>query len=278
MQITPKHKANTAVLPMLAALSVLFAVLLAWPPGIDWSETFYPATRAFVTGHNPYRAASLFANPVYVLALLVPGTVGVHVGGALMRIAALCTFAYVVRKMGGGVLSLVLFLTLPSTILGLWANNIDWIAVLGSVQRTALAAPLLLSKPQIGGALLAFLFVQAVRYRGVRGVFAFFPLIALLALSLLLYGVQDAAAYEYPRASGWNMAAFWWPRGIVLGAVMLMAAIATDSRRLALLAAPYLAPYASLASWGATLIAFVNRWWVMLAIWFTMWAWIFIQA
>jgi len=268
-----RAKAETITAPFVAL--ALFALLLAWPVGVDFRETFYPATRALVAGHNPYAAARMFANPAYALVPLVPVALGLHIGAAIMRLFALTALAYTARRMGAGVVAVVLFLTLPTTVMGLWANNVDWLALLGSVQHTALAVPLLLVKPQIGAALVAFLLVQALRHRGMFGLRAFVPAAVLLTLSVALYGTPDAHALTYPRTSSWNMAAFWWPRSMVLGAALLAAALATGRKRLALLAGPYFAPYVSWASWGAVLVVFVNRWWVMLVIWVTMWVWVF---
>ncbi len=225
----------------LGLLAVLAVWLASYVPNADWSGTFEPAGREILQGHSPYDQP-LFLNPPWAALLVLP-FMALQPGLArgLWFVLTLVSIGYTAWRLRAPKLALIALLLSPTAIGALLAANLDAFAVPGIFLPPALGLLLLMIKPQVGAGVAVFYLVESWRRKGLAGVLrTFAPLAVLTVLGAVLFPIWIQRMIGKP-ANEWNRSIF--PFGIPVGLAILWLAVRTESKYLALAAAPFLSPY-----------------------------------
>ncbi|MCZ7545816.1 MAG: hypothetical protein M5R40_20865 [Anaerolineae bacterium] len=238
----------------IAAVVVIAAVL---PGGIDWTKTYRPASRAILEGRSPYTVSGYYNAPWAILPFLPFALLPEALGRAFVLCIGFVAFAYVAYRLGAGPASMVVFLLAPSVLHCLLNANIDWLAMLGFVLPPQIGLFFVVTKPQIGMAMVVYWLYAAWREGGVREVVRVYaPFTVVMLLSLALFGLWPLR-WENTVGEWWD--ASFWPGGIPIGLALLVAALTRREEKLAMAASPFLSPHVLLHSWSGALVTLVGR-------------------
>jgi len=159
--------------------SIIFFVLILiiadfLPPGIDWDETFRPASLALLNLGSPYDISGFFY-PIWTLIPILPlALLPNSIGRAAFMILSLLAYAYSAYKLGGRRFAFVAFLLSPIVMHALLNANLDWMPLLGFVLPPQVGLLLVVIKPQVGWIVALFWFVEAWREGKWKKVFVTF--------------------------------------------------------------------------------------------------------
>ena len=244
---------------LLCGLMVLIALAATYlPPGIDWHQAFYPASRAVLHGDSPYEAASEFNLPSWSLMPLLPAAVFPEaIGRGALFVAALAVLAGTAYRFGASPVALGLFLVSPPVLALLLTAQVDWLVLSGLVVPLPIGALALAIKPQIGALVLVWCGIELARRREWHGLaVSFAPLALACAVQLALFGLTPLRAARNIGYS-WNMSL--WPYSIPFGLAAFALSITRRNGRWAMIAAPLLTPYVLLHSYSIALLAIVDK-------------------
>ncbi len=245
---------GAAAVLLLLVVAVMAFVL---PPAVDFHNYFRPAAQGALHGISPYENAGFFNAPWALIPLIPIALLPESLGRAVLVVVAFLTYAFTAYRMGAKPLAVVFFLLSPTVVQDLLNGNLDWLAMLGFVLPRPLGIFFLAVKPQIGAVVGLFWLIEAWRDGGWRrALHDFWPIILALGLSFVAFGLWPLR-FQANLTMWWN--ASLWPMSIPVGLALLTGAIRKRSQRLAMAAAPCLSPYLLLHSWGAVLLAIVNR-------------------
>ena len=239
------------------AIAVVAAVAIFLPAPVDWRTAFRPAAQSMLLTGNPYRVEAFFNPPWTVLPMIPLAFLPEQVGAAIMFVAGLAGFAFAAHRLGADPLVLGAFILSPPVVHSLLNGNIDCLPLIGFVLPPQIGLFFVLVKPQMGAAVAVFWLVEAWREGGWREVVrVFWPVVAALAVSFVLYGL-------WPLRSGQEVGLWWnaslWPMSIPVGLALLAAAARTRRIEYAMGAAPCLSPYVLLHAWSGALAAILKH-------------------
>jgi hypothetical protein len=258
------NQSLTLALLALVGIFIVAAFSLILPPGVDWQETYQPATVAVLKGGNPYDPevapnAPFFAAPWGVLPLIPMALLPLPLGRALLFVVSLIAFAYTVKKLGGSLITMLLFLLSPPVVHSLLNANIEWIPLLGFVLPPQIGLFFIAVKPQTGFAVGLFWLAQAWRQGRWRQVLiTFAPVTVATLLSFALYGLWPFRFNNVLNiAQDFN--ASLWPMSIPVGLTLIVTSIRAERIEYAMPASPCLAPYVLFHSWSSAVVALASR-------------------
>lgn len=238
----------------LALVTVTAAVL---PPGVDWSQTFYPSSQALVRGQSPYGHGFGFFNPPWALVPLLPFAADEVVGRAAVFVLALVVICLVVYQVGGSPVSLGLVVISPPVVDSLYTGNLEFLVLAGLLVPPRWGLFLVLVKPQVGAGLAVWWIIEAWRDGGWWGVWDLLWPVGLVGLiSIALFGLWPLQLRD-PVLAKWN--ASFWPWSIPAGLALLGWGVWKREPLPALAAAPMLAPHVVFYSWSGAMVALVRR-------------------
>ncbi len=253
---------QSLIIALLAILVVVLVVVmsLTLPPGIDWRDTYRPATLAMLQGRNPYDLevapeAPFFAAPWGLLPLIPLALLPLEVGRSILLIISLISFAYTGKRLGANRIGLAAFLLSPPVMHCLLNANVEWLPLLGFVLPPQIGLFFIAVKPQTGFAVGIFWLFQAWRQGGWREVIRIFtPVTLVLFLSFLLYGPWP---FRFGNVFGIarTFNASLWPMSIPVGLTLIVTAVRQKKIKYAMPASPCLAPYVLFHSWSSALVA-----------------------
>lgn len=254
----PARKRLKVAGALCGILAFIALASVALPPGIDWHQAFYPASRALLQGDNPYAAAKEFHLPAWSLVPFLPlAPFPEAIGRGALFMAALVTLGGLAFRLGASPVALGLFLLSPPVVALLLTGQIDWLVLGGLVVPLPLGALLLSIKPQIGAVVLLWCAVELARRRDGKGIaICFGPLMVLGICQLALFGLTPLRAARNVGYS-WNMSL--WPWSIPVGLALFALSLTRRNGRYAMIAAPLLTPYVLLHSYSMLLLAVVHR-------------------
>lgn len=254
----PKKQTVLIGLSLLLLVIVWFGVSQVWSVvGIDWKETFYPATRAVLNGESPYTVPTFRNVPWTILFLLPFALFSETVGGIFFFIASLGTYAWSAYRLQASRLALIAFLLSPPVVYGMRMLNVDIFVLLGFTLPAQFGLFFVLIKPQMGIAMVPFWLAQAYRQGGVKKVFiTFAPVTIVSAFSFLFFGNWLSGRQADLLDSVWN--ASLWPWAIPIGIVLTALSIRDLRGEFAMSASPFLSPYLAYHSWVSVLAALLK--------------------
>lgn len=240
----------------------------------DWLQSFTLAITAFINGDNPYHIFD-FWNPVWVLFPLMPFYFAPF-GRYLMLAVSIVALMLVAKKMGARPISMVAFLLSPLVFDVLLWGNVEWLTLLGLAMNPLAGMWLLVLKPQMMLAPIAFILFFALRERGwfSSARLIILPVLAL-TVSFIAYGFWIVKLFDYSRNAAFSASLF--PFTIPVGLGLFVLSLRRHDLRYALAATPMLFQYVSLTVWIVVPLSFVSstRWtiiatlamWIVFVIW-----------
>lgn len=255
---------------MLALLGTVFviaviAVVALVPPalGIDWRQTYRPASVAILQGRNPYDVsvapdAPFFAAPWGLLPLLPIALLPVELGRAVIMVGGLFVFAYTAKKLGATPIAMIAFLLSPPVMHCIVNANVEWLPLLGFVLPPPIGLFFIAVKPQTGFAVGVFWLVEAWRTGRTRQVVrTFAPISAAFLISFVLYGIWPLRlGTVLTYGSGFNSSL--WPLSLPIGLALLVTSIQKRQMAYAMPASPCLSSYVLFHSWSSAMAALIT--------------------
>lgn len=248
-------------------------------PALDWIENYGPAALAVWHGQSPYSVPVFFAAPWAVFPLIPFALLPYAIGRWCLLVTAIISYGFTAYKLGAKPLTLA-FLLLSYPVLADLANgNIEWLAMLGFILPPQIGLIFVLIKPQIGLGIALYWLMESYRAGGIRQVIKIFlPIIVVTLLSFALYGfwpmhfADTLTMAEEIRSNGVDYNFSLWPPGVILGLAFLILAIIKKEKRFAMMSGPFLSPYALIATYGTSLLAWINKPVVFFVIWLLTWS------
>ncbi len=203
--------------------------------GIDWEESYHPATTNFFDYYNH----SDFAGFPWLLFFIPHGLLPIELGDAINMTLNILIPLMVIMRLKGGWQAVVLLYTSPFFLDLMRTNNVEWIPLTALLLPLWAGLPFLVAKPQtIGG--IAFIWLK----RHWRRPSWLVPTIVIILASIAIWGVQkpieQIQQYDLLNVP-WNFAPF--PFFIPLGLYLLWKAWRKDDEYIAAAASPFLVPY-----------------------------------
>jgi hypothetical protein len=203
-----------------------------------------------------------------------------NLGRWCLFVTGLCVFAYVAYRMGAKPLTLAFFLLSYPVLADLANGNIEWLPMLGFILPPPIGLIFVLIKPQVGIGIAVFWLIEAWREGGFRQVIkTVLPVTILILIAFALYGFWPlhflqtlAMAREIKSAHGFIYNVSLWPYGAILGLVMLIQSIRTKEKRLSVMSGPFLSPYALTATYGTSLLAWIDKPLIFFVAWLLTWS------
>jgi hypothetical protein len=247
-------------------------------PALDWIENYGPAALAMWHGGSPYSVPVFFAAPWAVFPLIPFALLPAGIGRWCLLITAIMSYGFSAYKLGAKPLTLA-FLLLSYPVLADLANgNIEWLAMLGFILPPPIGLIFVLIKPQVGIGIALYWLVEAYRAGGIQQVIKIFlPITLVTLLSFALYGfwpihfMDTLTLAKEMRSTGVNYNFSLWPFGMILGLTFVVLAIIKKEKRFGIMAGPFLSPYALIATYGTSLLAWINKPVVFFVIWLLTW-------
>lgn len=250
-----------ACLPLtLAALCLLglgVALYAILPAASDWADCYRPSILNLAGGKSPYAAHLMqqcpVMNPPWVLAALIPlAILPSKVGGAVLFLATLACYALVAVKFNAKPAGVAALLLSYPVVYGLLYGQIDGLIAVGFLLPTPWALLLLLAKPQITIAAVAYLLIESYQAKGWAGVLkAVIPSAVAYAVSLAAFG-NWLVWFAFPAGQSYNTSLF--PPSLPIGLILLINAIRQRRFEHSVVASPFLSPYLAAHSWGVALL------------------------
>jgi hypothetical protein len=250
---SPRIKIIVLAVLILAALPVVYYGV---PIGQDWIQFFKPATLALVRGGNPYDVLN-FHNAPWTLIPFIPfALMPTRLGSAGFFLLGLACFLYVAYKLSGKPLIMILFITSYPVFSCLNGGGIDWLPMLSFVTPAPVSLIFAAMKPQIGFGIGVYWLIESWRLGGIRTVVKnFLPVTLLLLASFFIYGfwIMTFVGKSQNTVNTVNVSLF--PYTLPVAFYLLWVAMTKRRARPAMAASPFFAPYHTLFSLAAPLVA-----------------------
>lgn len=223
------------------------------PPGVDWRDTYRPATLALLSGKSPYSIDIFFAAPWALIPMIPLALLPERMGRAILFIIGIVTFALIAHRLGASPISMIAFLLSPPVLHCLLNSNIEWLVLLGLILPPRWGLFFITIKPQLGIAVILFWLVEAWRQDSyLEIIHIFVPISLALLISFVLFGLWPMR-FSIPLTYHFN--ASLWPYSLPVGLTLLITAIRKRKIEYAAGASPCLSPYVLFHSWSGALIA-----------------------
>jgi hypothetical protein len=222
-------------------------------------NVYYDAALALRAGRNPYTDVPHFNSPVSVLLYFIPVSfLPAMFAFRLTVFLSVMTYCVVIFRLSGRRLGNTCVALLSSLFLyNAFYNNVDWLAMLGSIVRPELGFWLAMTKPQIGIVVAA----QAALAIGAK--FSWWVTLLFILAQAGIYAISFGMGMAWSEMMGrWgNFSLF--PLSLIVGIPLAVAALTKRKPGYGLAAGPLLSPYVGPQSWIATLPALAERWWLI---------------
>ncbi len=263
---------RNAKISILTILGIFTLPLLAayLPVGIDWRDTYLPATLAALDGKSPFTVEIFYSAPWAVIPLIPFAIMPYEIGRLGVFVLGLGIFAYVPIKLGAKMPATIIFLMSAAVIGCLNNGNIEWMPLLGFVLPPQVGLILLAIKPQVGIGLGLYWFITIWKYKGLKEVaMVFAPVTILLLISFVIYGPW---VLRFRQTLAWSVDnTSFFPYGLFIGAVLLIRSLKQKNDRLAMSAGPFLSPYVLQFTWVAILVSFLDEPFELLVVVICLW-------
>ncbi len=237
----------------IICLTILCIIFL--PEGVDWVNTYRPASIALLNGQSPYTVDIYFAPPWALIPLLPFALLPEQIGRGAIFVVGLIAFSYTTIKLGGNKIALISILLSPPVIHCLYNSNIEWLPILGFILPPQIGLFFVSIKPQIGIGITIFWFFASFNKGGFREVFRVFaPFSIVLVLSFLVFGFWPLRFRETISLTNEYNSSIW-PLGIPIGILLLAKAFLSKRAHPAMAAGPFLSPYVLFHAYSGAILA-----------------------
>ena len=258
----------------IVCISVLVVAYLFLPIGDDYHSTFHPAPLAVLRGESPYNGYGFFYPPWTILPLLPISLLPEKIGNEIFFFSCLLTFVLLLHKYKVNLATTIIFLVSPPVLVELWSSNINWLVLLGYLMPPQIGLFFVLMKPQVGGAMALFWFVEAWHKGGFRQVIkTFLPVSIITIITLFIFPGWFQSA---TNTIGFSANISFWPLSIPIGLVLVALMLKHRDERFAYMASPFLSPYFTINSLSTVILGLVSSPWLTTSAVVGMWIAIFI--
>jgi len=238
---------------------VLFSLWFEYqylPIGVDWEETFRPATLEFMAGHSPYTVEGFF-NPPWLLIPLIPlALLPIRISNLIIVDIGFLCYLFILFRLKIRPIIALLFLLFPTTLLVLQSNNIDWLIMLGFLLPPQIGLFLVLIKPQVGIAMAIYWLIVSP-----NKIKTFMPITLAFLISFAIYGFWiSKLAIRAARGYHGQLDINFFPNLVPLGLALLIVSIRKHKDGFAYMASPFLAPYLAAYSYTVVLLGLCKLW------------------
>lgn len=236
---------------------LIFALFFISPgSGLDWWTFINPAVHDTFSGLNPYNES--IRNPIWALILLSPFSLfHPKVGGALISTISYISFAFVALQMKAKPITFALLMLSPPVLFSAYIGNIDFLVALGLLMPPQIGLFFILIKPQVSIGVAIFWLIKCFNQGGIRKVFVtFFPVTLALLTSFIIYGFYLLKPSNKMIIGWWNWSV--WPEMLIVGLLLMVAAIRLKIFDLSVLASPFFSPYVGFYSLSVNLMVLSN--------------------
>ncbi len=226
-----------------------------WGFSVDWKGCIRPDTLELISGHSPY-AAGCGLNPPWTYLLLAPiALLPPALGAAVLFVLTYLLYAFAFMRLGAKPLQVLGLVLCPFVFINAQNGNIDFLPVLGMVLPPQIGLFFVVMKPQMGVGIALFWLVEAWHTGRLREVVRVFgPVTLAYLVSFGLFGLWPLRFLKQP-ADPFN--ASLWPLALPIGLGLLIYALRSRNKLLAISATPFLAPYINIHSYAILLFAFI---------------------
>ncbi len=246
-------------------ISILFflALLVIWfeyqylPMGIDWVESFRPATLEFLAGHSPYSVTGFF-NPPWTLIPFIPlALIPIKISNLILFDLGLASFVFILGKLKVRPLIALVFLFFPTTLMVLFTGNLEWLVMLGLVLPPQIGLFFILIKPQVGIAMAIYWLITTP-----KKVKTFLPVVIAFLVSFAIYQDWILKLIIRGNKSGYygTFDISFFPYLVPLGLALLFVSIRKHKDSYAYMASPFLAPYIGAISYSIVVLGIGKLW------------------
>lgn len=212
--------------------------------GVDYLRFFNPALHS----KNPY-AVKGFYNPFWIFPFVLAVELFGKYKVAAWIVLNLCGFLYAYLKLQVPSWAILPLLFFSGAFMSSYVGNIEGIIVLGLVMPAPIGILLLMIKPQVGMAIVAYYTLDTILHKGwKKTVILLFPFTILLSVSVSIYGTwflnsSNIVVEKYNTIS-------FFPYGIPLGIALIVAGVSRKNIGYALMAIPLTTPYMIFHTWS----------------------------
>jgi hypothetical protein len=243
----------------LLLAGITLAVVHYLPPGIDWQNTYRPATQAVLAGESPYTIDVYYAPPWAVLPLIPFAVLPEETGRAILLIIGFLAYLLSALRLGAKPPALVAFLLSPLVLHNLLNSNLDWLPLLGFTLPPQIGLFFVLVKPQVGIGVAIFWVVEAWMTGGLKNAIRIsWPVVTVTLISFVIFGLWPLRFSDAIQLNK-DFNASLWPLTLPLGMTLLVTAIRKKDIRYSMPAGPCLSPYALFHSWIAALAPLLSH-------------------
>lgn len=252
-------KLNRRVVNLLAVLACIAAVVgsgaaIRWASVkadcfYDFRKYYYPATRAVITGQNPYAQQAVYSPP-WTFYLLAPlAILPYHVAATLNAMITILVLLAFGRKAGLTWWGCLAVMCSVPAVWMLFFGQTDWLVYLAFFGPQPIGMLFLLTKPQVGIGVAVYWFWKSKDRVGLV-----IPLLLVAVAGLVFYGPWPMLMLKGASASraDMNVAAFPW---LIPLAVYLWVHHVKRPRD-ALVIGPCLSPHLMPCSWLPFMLLF----------------------
>ncbi len=251
------NKSITIALITILILLILWFEYLYLPIGVDWVESFRPATLEFMAGRSPYTVEGFF-NPPWTLIPFIPlALLPVRISSLILVDIGLLCYLFILYKLKIRPMIALIFLFFPTTLVVLHTVNLEWLVMLGFVLPPQIGLFFVFIKPQVGIAIaLYWLIVNPHRIK------TFLPVVLAFVISFAIY--QDWFEKLVIRGNKTGYVGTFdislFPYLVPLGAALLIIAIKKHKEGFSYMASPFLAPYVGANSYSIVVLGICKLW------------------
>lgn len=252
-----------SILILSSALVALVLAIYIYVPdlGIDWRDTYRPATLDLLSLQSPYQIKS-YLNPPWVLIPLIPlAFLPVKIGAAILAVINLCSFLYAAIRLGAKPPAAIAILLSHPILFAAWYGQIDGILTIGLSLPPQIGLFFVLSKPQIGLMIALFWLIEAWRNGRTKEVFRIFAPVSLaFIVSFLFFGFWPTQSVNPNYEASISL----FPQSIPIGLALFVYALQKRKAGPAISSSPFLSPYLGPHGWSTALMGMIPNTWIVI--------------
>lgn len=212
--------------------------------GVDYLRFFNPALHS----ENPYSVEG-FYNPFWIFPFVLVAELFGKYKVAVWIVLNICCYLYVYLKLRIPLWAITPLLFFSGAFMSAYVGNIEGIIALGLVIPLPIGILLLMIKPQVGMAIVAYYTLNTILDKGwKKTVIYLIPFTILFLVSMALYGAWFLNSSDVVIAK-YNTISFF-PYGVPLGIALIIAGVSHKNIGYALVAIPLTTPYMIFHTWS----------------------------
>lgn len=238
----------------ISLIALTWAAYFYIPISVDWDKGYKPPTNLLLQGRSPYELDYILVPPWTFLPLIPFALLPPGLDRAVLFTVSVLTFACVAYYLGAKPLIILVIILSYPVFFSLVYGNLEWLISLGFILPSQIGLFFVLIKPQLGIPIALFWLVEAWRLGRIKEIVrVFWPVTMAFLIAFMIFGFWPAKTLKLDViAAEYNSSL--WPQSIPIGLGLLIAAIRTRKKSLAMISTPFLSPYVGPQSWSISIL------------------------